>query len=304
MQASANRRALGYTLAIGAATLWGVSGNFAQFLFQHRGVESGWMVTIRLLVAGSILLGIGALRKLDLFAIWRSRRDALILVLFATLGMLGVQYTYFAAIRTSNAATATVLQYLGPVFIALYYAAAEKRIPRLLELIAIALAVGGTILLVTHGDLSSLAITVEALIWGLLSALTLAYYSIQPVPLLRKYDSSIVVGWGMLIGGVAISFIKPPWVPSGHWDLAAFASACFIVLLGSLLAFYAYLSSVGMIGANTASLLACAEPLSATIVAVVWLGVPFGRADWLGTACIIATIVLLTLSERKTDARP
>jgi drug/metabolite transporter (DMT)-like permease len=212
--------------------------------------------------------------------------------------MLGVQFTYFAAIRTSNAATATVLQYLGPVFIALWYAWSDKRVPRPLELVAIFLAVAGTVLLVTHGDLSSLAISLESLIWGLLSAVTLAYYSIRPVPLLRRFNSAVVVGWGMLIGGVVISFIHPPWHVSGTWDLAAFGSATFIVLLGSLAAFYAYLSSVGMIGANTASLLACAEPLSATIVAVAWLGVPFGTADWLGTLFILATIALLTWSER------
>lgn len=293
-----NKRALGYFLAVGAATLWGVSGNFAQFLFQQRGVDSAWMVTVRLLLAGLILLLIGFVRGLDLFAVWRTRRDSLILVSFAIFGMLGVQFTYFAAIRTSNAATATVLQYLGPVFIALWYAWSDKRVPRPLEICAIILAVAGTVLLVTHGDLSSLAISVESLIWGLLSALTLAYYSIQPIPLLRRFDSSIVVGWGMLIGGVAISCARPPWHVSGVWDLAAFGSATFIILLGSLAAFYAYLSSVGMIGANTASLLACAEPLSATIVAVAWLGVPFGAADWLGTAFILATIALLTLSER------
>jgi drug/metabolite transporter (DMT)-like permease len=288
-------RALGSLLALGAATLWGISGNFAQFLFQHRGVDSSWMVTLRLLLAGAILLLIARTRGLDIFAIWR--RDRFRLIAFAVFGMLGVQYTYFAAIRTSNAATATVLQYLGPVFIALWYAWSDKRVPRPYEILAILLAVAGTVLLVTHGNLSTLAISKEALTWGLLSALTLAFYSIHPIPLLRKFDSSVVVGWGMLIGGIALSFIHPPWMSSGDWDLAAYGSATFIVLLGSLAAFYAYLSAIKMIGANTASLLACAEPLSAMAVAVIWLQVPLTLADWVGSAFIIATIALLTLRE-------
>jgi drug/metabolite transporter (DMT)-like permease len=294
-----NSKAKGYSLAIGAATLWGVSGNFAQFLFQHRGVDAEWLVTVRLLVAGVMLLLFArAVRKQPLFDIWRDHRSALILILFGVFGMLGVQYTYFAAIRTSNAATATVLQYLGPVFIAIYYALVDRRIPRVVEVVAVSLAVAGTYLLVTHGSLSALAISPEALGWGLASAVTLAYYSIQPIPLLRKFDSSVVVGWGMLVGGVAISLIRPPWHLSGSWDIAAVFSAGFIILFGSLIAFYAYLSSIKIVGANTASLLACAEPLSATLVAVAWLGVSFGVADWIGTLVIIATIALLTLSER------
>jgi drug/metabolite transporter (DMT)-like permease len=294
-----NKRVLGSFLAIGAAILWGVSGNFAQFLFEHRGVDSAWMVTVRLLLAGLLLLAMARLRDLDVWSVWRT--DAVRTLSFAIFGMLGVQYTYFAAIHASNAATATVLQYLGPVFIAIWYAWTDRRVPRPLELLAIASAVAGTVLLVTHGDLSSLAISPEALAWGLLSALTLAYYSVQPVPLLKRHDSSVVVGWGMLAGGLAIALVKPPWHVTGTWDLAAYGSAAFIVVLGSLLPFYAYLSAVKLIGANTASLLACAEPLSAMVVAVIWLNVPLTLADWIGTAFILATIVILTWRERSSS---
>lgn len=45
--------------------------------------------------------------------------------------MLMVQYTYFAAIKHSNAATATVLQYAGPVIIAIYLAIKNKKSPDL-----------------------------------------------------------------------------------------------------------------------------------------------------------------------------
>ena len=54
-----------------------------------------------------------------------------------------------------------------------------------------------------------------------------------------------------------------------------------------------------MIGAQTTSLLASAEPLSATVMAVFWLNVPFGLMDWIGTICIVFTILLLAKGERK-----
>ena len=46
-----------------AATLFGVGGTFAQFLFQHRGVSIDWLVTMRLLCAGSALLAISAIKQ-------------------------------------------------------------------------------------------------------------------------------------------------------------------------------------------------------------------------------------------------
>jgi drug/metabolite transporter (DMT)-like permease len=60
-----------------------------------------------------------------------------------------------------------------------------------------------------------------------------------------------------------------------------------------LLAFYLYNKALRAIGGQTTSLLVCAEPLSAAVLSVWWLGVPWGLMDWLGTLCILVTIVLL-----------
>ena len=54
---------IGFVCAVTAATLFGVGGTFAQFLFQHRGVSIDWLVTMRLLCAGSALLAISAIKQ-------------------------------------------------------------------------------------------------------------------------------------------------------------------------------------------------------------------------------------------------
>jgi drug/metabolite transporter (DMT)-like permease len=295
-----NKKVNGYLYAIVAAILWGVAGNFGQFLFQQRGISIEWMVVVRLLVAGFILLAFSASgNKKDFWDIFKNRKDTIHLLLFAFVGMLAVQYTYFAAIKHSNAATATVLQYLGPVFIAIYLAAINKKLPAAQEFAAILLAITGTFLLVTHGSFQSLSISGPGLFWGLLSAFALAFYTLSPVSLLNKYSSSLVIGWGMVIGGVALSFVHPPWKISGIWDGYTWAFTIFIIIFGSLLSFYIYLSAVKMIGAQTTSLLASAEPLSATVMAVLWLNVPFGWMDWIGTVFILATILILTRKKEK-----
>ncbi len=284
----------GFTLALTSAVLWGVSGACAQYVFQNKGVTIGWLVTVRLLLAGAILLGYAHWRGQNIWRIWQTRRSAVSLLIFGLLGMLAIQYTYFAAIQYSNAATGTVLQYVGPVLIAVYFVCLRRRWPTRAEGLAVMLAFLGTVLLVTHGDLTALQISPAALFWGLASAVALAFYSIQPERLLQENEATVLVGWGMLIGGLGFCGVSQPWDVPGVWDVSTWAAVVFIVLFGTLFAFYGYLAAVQKIGPETTSLLACAEPLSAALVSVLWLKVPFGLLDWLGSACIMATIFLLS----------
>lgn len=285
----------GVLMALAAAMLWGVSGTLGQFLFQQRGVDVKWLITVRLLLSGLLLFIYGFLsRSAGLWAIWKDRNSILQLIFFSITGITAVQYTYFEAINYSNAATATVLQYLGPVLIAIYLAIKYRRLPSSMDLLAILLAVVGTYLLVTHGDFGQLNITRTALFFGLASAVTLAIYTLQPISLMNKYGALPVLTWGMLIGGVLFSFLSPPWRISGNWDVSAYLSTAFIIVFATAIAFLIYLRAVQLIGAQKSSLLASAEPLAATLLAVIWLNVPFGWMDWIGSLCIVSTVFLLT----------
>jgi drug/metabolite transporter (DMT)-like permease len=293
---------LGCLLAVSAALLWGVSGVCAQFLFATHGVRAEWLVTIRMLICGITFLIISLVRQPhNVGRVWQNQRDALSMLSFGLFGMMAVQYSYFFAIRTSNAATATVLQYTGPAVIAAWLAFREKRRPTKLELASTGLALLGTWLLVTHGHAGSLVISGAALFWGLLSAFALAAYSLLPIELMKRYSASIVIGWGMLIGGGTLSVFYHPWNISGMWDMHAFAALLFILIFGTLLPFYGYLKAVQKIGAHASSIFACAEPVSAAVVSVVFLGVTFGAIDWLGTAFIVATVLLLALSSTSQE---
>ncbi len=281
-----------------AATLFGVGGTFAQFLFQQRGVSIDWLVTMRLLCAGSALLLIAAITQgRAVLAIWRT--DAAAVILFGLVGMMPVQYTYMAAIDASNTATATVLQFTSPAMIALWLTLTRRRLPGARELVAIALAMVGTFFLVAHGKFGALSISFLALFWGLASAVAAAFNSIQPARILRQYGASAVGGWGMLVGGVALSFLHAPWRVQGVWDTTSYVFLVFILLLGTLAAFYLYITALRLIGAQKSSLLTCAEPLSAALLAVAWLGLSWGAMDWLGTACILVTIALLAKGQSR-----
>ncbi len=294
-----NQSHTGIFLALAAAIFWGISGNCAQFLFEQKGIDPEWLVCWRLMLAGFLLvLFDGYQTGKETFSIWKSPKSIIQLTLFSILGMLAVQYSYFIAIRHSNAATATILQYIGPVFVVGFYALKFRKWPVLSEFASMILAVSGTFLLVTHGSFDELVISQQAFFWGIFSALSLAFYTIYPVQMLQKHSAASISGWGMLLGGAILSIYLQPWEIHGIWDLEAVAAFAYIILFGSLLAFYFFLTAVPKIGAQTASLLCSVEPLSAAIMAVIWLGVSFSAIDWIGTSMILSTIALLTLGTK------
>lgn len=288
-------RLKGIMLVIIGAMLWGVSGTVAQFLFQQKGFTAEWLVVIRLLVSGIILLLYAYIKgKQDILKIWESKHNCWSLITFSIIGMLGVQYTYFAAIKYGNAPTATILQNLSPVIIVCYLIVSSKRIPSIREILAILLAMMGTFFIITKGNMHSISISRLALFWGIISAFTAAFYTLQPLYLLAKYGSTLVVGWGMLIGGISFSFIHEPWNFTGHWSISTIFAVIFVVLFGTIIAFCCYLESLKYILPTETSVLCSVEPLSSVFLSIIWLHVPFGIPDWIGTLCIITTIIILS----------
>lgn len=293
-------REKGIVLVIVGSMLWGVSGTVAQYLFQQKGFSPEWLVCIRLLISGLILLLYGAIKgHEDIWRVWKSKNSCFSIILFGIIGMLSVQYTYFAAIKYGNAATATILQYLSPVIITCYLAMRNKRIPRVQEIIGIVLAMLGTFLVITKGNINSISISKLALFWGISSAFAAAFYTVQPRSLLKKFGSTLTVGWGMLIGGVAFSFVHKPWDFTGEWSISSVLAVIFVVLFGTLIAFYCYLESLKYVQPTEASVLSSAEPLSAAFLSVLWLNEPLGISQWVGTICIISTIIILSFVKTK-----
>ena len=280
--------------AIGACC-WGFSGNIGQYLSLEKGFEMEWIVVFRLVIVGlGIIFYYTARMGKKAFDIFKSKQNILDVVLFACIGMMPAQYTFFLAIKYSNAGTATVLQYTGPVIIMIYLAIRNRKMPSKIELLAIVFALGGTFLLATQGNIHSLSISSQALFWGIISAFCLAFYTLLPQRLLMQYDSTYVIGWGMFIGGIILSIWYPITEFKGTIDAASISALAFICIMGTLISFSCYLLGVKYIGATLASLFASLEPLSATIVSVVWMKAKFTTIDFIGFGLIIATVFILS----------
>ena len=295
-------RLKGLFLVTSGALLWGVSGTVAQYLFQDENFTPEWLVVMRMLLSGILLLIIGVIKgDKNIFGIWKRKENAIRLILFGLLGMLGVQYTYFAAINHGNAATATILQYLSPIIITFYMCIHNKKLPTSKQMICVTMAMLGTFLIITKGNMNSLSISKLAVFWGIASAFASALYTLQPVKLIKEYGSICTVGWGMLIGGIALSFINSPFNCSGNWSFKSISAVAFVVIFGTLIAFSCYLESLKYIEPYEASILGCVEPLSAALLSIMFLNVKFSGIQWLGSLLIIATVSVLSVMKNDKE---
>lgn len=303
---------------------WGASGVCSEFLFKEYSVDAEWITSIRMILSGIILLTASfftlKFRKQtakplaenrqntkpdspgkQIFGILTNKKDLTSLLMFAILGLLICQYAYLAAIKYSNSGTATVLQNLNVVFMIITVAVWKRTRMESNQIIAVILAVIGTYLIATKGSLGELVISPRGLIWGLLAAGGIVIYTLISQEIIEKWGNMVVTGWGMLIGGTVLTIATKAWyVPEG-FDFTAFIVVAFIVLVGTAGGFSLFLHGVKYIGPVRGSLIACLEPVTATVLSVLWLGTHFGIAEIIGFCAVLATVFITALGGSTTQ---
>ena len=284
-----------FTVIAGIA--WGLSGTSGQYLMAH-GISALVLTNIRLIVAGLLLVLLSYIKSKEQFISFLKDKSSLFsLLLFSLFGLFLNQLAYLSAIQETNAGTATVLQYVCPVGILAYTCIKDKVAPTMAEIISMILAIGGTFLIATHGQLDQLSMTPTGLFWGLFSALTYALYIILPIKLIQKWGSILVIGVGMTISGfVAVPFtgIIGARIPMSFDIFLAFAG---IILIGTVFAYTAFLKGASMVGPVKSSLLASIEPISAVFFAFMIMGDIFYPVDFLGMAMILLAVTIISLKD-------
>ena len=284
-----------FTVIAGIA--WGLSGTSGQYLMAH-GISALVLTNIRLIVAGLLLVLLSYIKSKEQFLAFLKDKSSLFsLLLFSLFGLFLNQLAYLTAIQEINAGTATVLQYVCPVGILAYTCIKDKVAPTIAEVLSMILAIGGTFLIATHGQMDQLSMTPAGLFWGLFSALTYALYIILPIKLIQKWGSILVIGVGMTISGlVAVPFtgIIGASLPMSFDIFLAFAG---IILIGTVFAYTAFLKGASMVGPVKSSLLASIEPISAVFFAFMIMGDIFYPVDFLGMAMILLAVTIISLKD-------
>ena len=144
------------------------------------------------------------------------------------------------SVSLNGAAIATVLQYNAPIIVtvAAWFAWREPLILR--KVLAILLALSGTILIAGSGAGGGIQITMPGLLVGLASAAAISVYSLVGKRLSSSYSPWTIVTYIFGFGALALLpfslFTGPDWTPSPP-VFVAFAA---FVLIPTIIGFSAY----------------------------------------------------------------
>ena len=284
----------GMLLASLASSLWAISGISGEILFKKYNFSSDWLVSIRTLISGILLFVIVIfIEKKSVLKPLKNKKDFIGIILFGTTGMYLVQYTYFKTIELSNVSFSTILQFTAPFFIFIYESIKNKKIPAFSTLILLFMTILGVVFIATKGKISSLSVSPEALLFGLISAIMIAFYSIYPKKLLKKYGSITVVGWGMIVGSVISNIVHPIWKIQGNVNTESIIQVTVVVILGTSVAYLIYIASLNYISSSLAGILTAFEPVLAAILSVIIFRLKFSFVELIGFILVFVSIFIL-----------
>lgn len=295
--------AKGCIYALIGAFLWGFSGICSEVLVDDFSMTPAFITVSRAIIAAAIMIVIACVRRKDRVRAMLKDKKTVILVLISGLAIYMSQYAYAQSVAFTNAGTATVLQSPACVLVMIVVCVEFKRFPGAYQVLGIVMALGGTWLIATGGDSSTLALPIEGLGWGAINSLAIAAYILIPRTLFEKWGTSCPIALSMgadALVGLIVWFVTEITGPSSM-QAQIFTPWSIIILLigsgilGTLIAFSFYLHGCALVGSVTGSLIGAIEPVSAMLLAVTLLGHTMSWADWVGMILMVIMICFIAI---------
>lgn len=294
------RTRIGAFLTLAGGACWGLSGSMGQYLFTVEGMDSSWLVPIRLGLAGILLFLYCMVKEREsLFRVWKKPKSAMLMIVYGFIGVSLCQFFYFLTIQLSSASIGTILQDLSPVMILFCSCFLEKRMPKRYEILCLFLALFGVFLIVTHGDVKELHVSPAALTAGTLSAVGVTIYNMLTKELTKECPVVVMQAWSFLMGGVVLGLFFHPWTVPYVPTAMGYVGIAFVVVVGNILAFTTYIKGVSLIGPSKGILYGFSEPVTAALVSVLFLGSHFGMFDFAGFIAIFLMLGLISYHMRE-----
>ncbi|AGI47739.1 putative permease [Thermoplasmatales archaeon BRNA1] len=279
-------------LVITAAVLWGVICLFTRSL-NDEGLSPVQCTFVRALVTAPIVGAILAVADRRLFRI--EPKDIWMFLGTGILSIVMFNICYFSAAEEVTMSMAAVLLYTAPVFVMLMSVILFGERLTNVKMIALALAFAGCVL--TAGLIGgSQGVNVRGLLFGLGAGIGYAFYSIFAKFALRKYHPFTITFYTFLIAALALL----PF--AGLWEIADVASGSGkhlleMLALGTVCTaapYFLYTKGLEGMEAGKASVLAFAEPMTATVAGFVVYDETLGIVEILGILLILVSIFLLS----------
>ena len=310
---SSARPALGVAVAAVAALLFGVNGTVSKLALE-AGLSSTRLVAMRSLGAALCLITLALLTRPRSLAV--GRRELSFLVVTGIIGIGLVQWLYFVAIARLPVGIALLLEYLAPVFVALWVRFVRREPVRRRIWAALALCLVG--LAVVARVWSGLTLDGIGVVAGVGAGVSLAAWYLTGEHSLGHRDPLSLAAWTFGAAAVFWAVVQPPWSidwgvlseavalpgPFGGAEVPLWSLVAWIVVLGTVVPYGFVLLAIKNLGSTRTGLLGMAEPVTSGLVAWVVLSEVLTPVQLVGAALVIAGIVAAETSRQRDGAAP
>lgn len=217
-----------------------------------------------------------------------------LLCLQAVAGSVGYTVLLISGVARSSAADAGVIIGTLPVVAALVAIVVLGERPKLSTLVAIALAASGVLVIALRSDeaagqsILGAALVFAAVICESLFILLNKRIKTHIAPLAL---SGLMAGIGFIVAGVA-SIAEAPWTIPWHRD--AFIAVAYYALVPTVGGFILWYAGTAQVSAAEASLFTALAPVSAVLMAGVFLGEAVSVTQVVGIICVLLAVLLLS----------
>jgi drug/metabolite transporter (DMT)-like permease len=283
-----------------AATLFAVNGTVSKVILGS-GISSGQLTAVR--CAGA-LIGLALIAAATRPRSLRVRTGDLPVLIALGIALAVVQWAYFFAIHRLDIGIALLIQFVAPIFVALWARFVFHEPVRRRIWAALALSVAGLMLIVEiwHGGrLSGPGVAACGL-----AAISLAAYFLIAEHGVRRRDPVSLSAWAFLFATIFWSLLAPWWTFPGrrvddHVSLLGNLASTqvhlwllmlWMVVLGGVVPFGLIVSALRHISATRVGITAMLEPVVAIVVAWAWLGESLRPVQLSGAALTLLGIGL------------
>ncbi|MFC0471843.1 DMT family transporter [Halalkalibacter kiskunsagensis] len=230
-------------------------------------------------------------------------------VLFALLGLTGVaiyNICFFLASKHAPVIKSSLFIAANPMLIMLLSGLLLKETISKRNVIGLLLAFAGVVTIVTEGNLMIFfRFQFEPIDFVLLGAvITWALYSVIGRVVLRKYSSIVsttyAVGFGTLFL-LPFSLFEKPWQSIATSTLPAWLAIAHMSVFVTVIGFILYYYGIQKIGAAKASIFINVMPVSAVIMATVFLGETLTLTTVIGALFVISGVYVGTAVRRQKE---
>jgi drug/metabolite transporter (DMT)-like permease len=205
---------------------------------------------------------------------------------------------FYMALEVMNAGIASMLLFIHPVLVSIYFIATKSKKITLTNNLALISAVLGSIMVINVSNADTQSIPIMGIVFGIAASAAYAFFNINADIKLKGMDSMVVPFYTSLASLIAVIIINPGFFRFDfEFTPNLLIYACELGVISGILPVVFLYKGISLLGADKASIVATTELPITIILSYFVLGEKMELVQLFGIVMIMFSIIILQKEE-------